>query len=187
MHCQLLIARGTRTTFFQPANTALSHIPSAIARSVIAQRPSTPLPASVPTRRNDGSHTVRAYPLPNALRVIGTISANAPRPLARSSPSPTHATPRRQRLKLRRFMRLSSCQQRCQGDTSSIDQHMDFCPKSTFGTAKRMGAWLVYKPPFFGAPAAERLARIEELSTHHCSQSSWSRASSCSRSARSIL
>lgn len=185
MHGQLFIAGRNRATLLQPANTAFGHIAPTIASDVVADRSSPSLAAGCAAWRNDCAHAVGADPLTNALGVIGPVRPNPSRPLARSSASPMHPSARRQRFKVRCFMGLPRCQQRGQRHPRSIHQQMEFRAVPPFGSTKRVVRRFIYRPPFLGAPAAERLARMEELSTHHWSQSSWSQASRRSRSARS--
>lgn len=78
MHRKLFKARGQRTTLLQPAHTAFDHIAITIPLAIIADWPPAPRFATTASRRDDRPDAVRPKPVPDALRVVGSISTNPP-------------------------------------------------------------------------------------------------------------
>jgi len=80
MDSQLLKTSCQRTTFFQEADTALNHVATTVAASVIVEWSSAPMFATLATRWNDCPNPMSTQPVPNALCVIGFISTDPPWP-----------------------------------------------------------------------------------------------------------
>ena len=112
-----------------------------------------------------------SQPLPNALRVIGAIATKTAWASAPSTVPTPNVDTVDDGFELGRLMRLSREQRNAERQSAAITQEVQLRAKSAFGTTKRVIGRFGRRPPFFRAPAADRLARIEVLSIHHCSQS----------------
>ena len=130
MHCEFLKARGERAALLQPAQTALDHIAIAVAHAIIAHRSPAPPFATTTSRRDDRPDAVHPQPVPDALRLVGSVSADP----ARASPwSPSRSlrlNRLEQRFELGRFVGRTWQQQCAERQSVAINQQVQFGAKA---------------------------------------------------------
>ena len=131
MHREFLETCGERAALLQPAHRALDHITISVAHTIIAERPSAPPFATLASRRDDRPDAVHPQPVPDALRVVGSVSANP----ARASPcSPARSLNLNrldQRFELGRFVGRAWQQQGTERQSVAINQQLQFRAKTT--------------------------------------------------------
>ena len=131
MDCEFLKARGERAALLQPAQTALNHIAVTVAHTIIADWSPTPPFATTASWRDDCPNAVHAQPVPDALCVVGPVSANP----ARASPWSPARSRNLNRLdqcfELGRFMGCAWEQQGTERQSVAINQEVQFGAKAT--------------------------------------------------------
>lgn len=167
MQGQFLVAGGNRAARFQPADAAFDDAAPAIADCIVADRAPRSSSATRAFGRDDGADAVPPQPHPNAARVIGPITTEMARPAARRAVPAPDVDTIDDRLELGRLVGLARQQRSGERQATPIGQEVQLGAKAAFGAAQGMVRRLGRGPPFFRAPAAARLARIEVLSIHH--------------------
>lgn len=131
MECEFLKARGQRAALLQPAQTALDHIAITVAYPIIAERPPAPPFATTASRRDDRPNAVHPQPVPDALCMVGPVSANP----TWASPWSPAASLNLNRLdhcfELGRFVSRAWQQQHAERHAIAIDQQVQLGTKAT--------------------------------------------------------
>lgn len=151
----------------QPSEGALDFPSSAIAAKLSSVLP--PPTLSLPPMRNQQLDAAPVKPIPQWIRVIGSIGDDALGPLPWSSPSPTGNPYLRERgFRQRDLCRRSARQLRSQRNALAIDQYHPLCPLPALGFSHRVAPFL----------AATKLPSRKVSS--HCNSWWWfNAASSC--------
>lgn len=131
MHREFLETRGQCAAFLQPAQTALDHIPIAVAHPIIADWSPAPAFASTASRRDNRSDTVQPQPVSDALRMVGTVSTNSARPSSWSPAWSCDLNRLDQRFELGRFMGRAWQQQGTERQSVAINEHVQLGAKAT--------------------------------------------------------
>jgi hypothetical protein len=131
MHGQLLKACGECPTLLQPAQTPLDHIAVAVAHWVIADWPTAPPFAATAAGRDDRADAMRPEPVPDALSMIGFVTANPPWPSPWTAHAPLDLDAVHQGLELGRFVGRARQQQRAERQPVAIHQQVQLGAKAT--------------------------------------------------------
>ena len=109
--------------------------------------------------------SVSPQPATDARIAVSLVASNASRTRAPTDPHRIH-----QSFELRRLVSLSGGDFRGKGQTSAVSNQVQLAAESASRAAQSMVFGLFFAP-FLPPPAAARLARIDEPSTHQRSQS----------------
>ena len=115
--------------------------------------------------RDDSLNSVPSEPPPDARVTVSLVSGDSGRAVATANPEGVH-----ERFKTRRFVLLARRDFRGKGHASAVSNQVQLAAESASRAAQTVVLGLL-AAPFLPPPAAARLARIEDPSTHQRSQS----------------